>query len=157
MNYASQRSYQWQRDSQVSEETIIRYCAQPMSHSAQCRKPNLRRKWTRLGCNEGPPTSSFCGISLLIQSMKRREQRRLRRELGAGAEAFIESLGLKNDKAGADKPSVRPLQSPEAEPPVGMVVDPNEWPSPISFALPLQKQNPESFSSVFISGARYGS
>ena len=29
------------------------------------------------------------------------------------------------------------------------------WTSPISFALPLQKQNPESFSSLFTSGARY--
>ena len=48
------------------------------------QKTELATKMDEAGCNEEDPTSSFCGISLLVQSVKRREQKRLHRELGAG-------------------------------------------------------------------------
>ena len=126
----------------------------------QCRKQNLWLKWMRLVVMKR--IQQACSVVLAFSSNQWKEGNRNAyiESLVQGAEDYSESRGLKNKKTGMDKPSVCPLQSPEAEPPVillGMAVKwmASIWPSLISFTMPLQKQNPESFSSLFTSGARY--
>ena len=132
MNYAMPRNFESQRlyiivaarltGERGDHNSILRAASQ----RTQCRKRNLRLKWTRLVVTKRIRQARSAVLAFSSNQRKEGNRNAYIKSSVRGAEDYSESRGLKNKKTGMDKPSACPLQSPEAGPPVilwGMEVE----------------------------------